>query len=58
MKTQFYAIWVEGCISCEENKWLGMMKRWQAYYLAFHLWVVMRLAGNKKRITIMKEDYA
>ena len=56
MKTQYYGIWVEGCISREGDKWMGNMKRWQAYYLAFHLWVVLRLAGEKKQITIAKED--
>lgn len=45
----YYAIWVTGA------KWLGNMKRWQAYYLGFHLWLTMRLARNKSSIIITKE---
>ena len=45
-----YAVWVSG------NKWLGNMKRWQAYYLKFHLLVIMRLAGNKSAVTVKEED--
>lgn len=52
MKINMYAIWVN------DRKWLGMMKRWQAYYLAFHVWVTLRGARNKSIITITQEDYA
>lgn len=52
MKTNMYAIWVN------DRKWLGNMKRWQAYYLAFHVWVIMRVARNKSIIKIIQEDYA
>ena len=44
-----YAIWVG------DNKYFGNMKRWQAYYLAFHLWVVMLVPGNKRKIKVAKE---
>ena len=48
MKT-YYAIYVG------DMKWLGNMKKWQAYYLAFHLKVIMLSAKNKTTIKITKE---
>lgn len=44
------------CVWVGEMKWLGNMKKWQAYYLAFHLWIVLRLASNKTEIKIAKES--
>lgn len=48
MKT-YYCIYVGGM------KWLGYMKKWQAYYMAFHTWITLRLAGDKEQIKIEKE---
>lgn len=45
-----YAVWVSG------KKWLGNMKRWQAYYLAFHVWIILRFAKSKQHVSVRKED--
>lgn len=50
MEEKFYCIYAGGA------KWLGMMKKWQAYYLTFHVWLVLRLAKNDKQISIQEED--
>ena len=52
MKTQRYALWVD------DQKWLGNMKRWQAYYMAFHVWVVLRSAGNRSRVINVTKEAA
>ena len=44
------------CIYVGDMKWLGMMKKWQAYYLAFHVWLVLRSAKSDKQVSIQKED--
>lgn len=44
------------CIYVGDMKWLGMMKKWQAYYLAFHVWIVLRSAKSDKQISIKEED--
>lgn len=44
------------CILVGDQKWLGLMKKWQAYYLAFHLWIILRCAKSKEQIKIVKEE--
>ena len=44
------------CIYVVDFKWLGMMKKWQAYYLAFHVWLMLRIAGDKRCVTIKREE--
>lgn len=50
MAKQFY------CIYVDDWKWLGMMKKWQAYYLAFHVWITLRFAKSKQQVSVKKED--
>ena len=49
---RFYAVWVG------DKKLLGVMKKWQAYYLAFHVWVTLRGVGNKRKVEVRPDDWS